>query len=286
MTVPAQAQRSSQSYEQEMAAWYEKRVAELKAEDGWLNLAGLFWLQQGINSIGTDSSFAVQIPLQKKPALLGHLLWENDAVKLIADEKASFTINGQRVQDTTIYRLRNNQSVQVNIGTYRFHIIRRDTKLGVRLRNLAHPALQSFPGIDRYPLDTSFRVTARLVAPPGFSGTIPITNVLGQTIQMPSPGILFFQLHGKPYSLKTVEENKQLLIIFGDETNADETYGAGRFIYTALPGPDGMVVLDFNKAINPPCAFTPFATCPLPPVENRLPFPLRAGEKNFGKDKH
>ena len=286
-TGPVLAQHnSSKAYEQEMAAWYEKRVTELKAEDGWLNLAGLFWLQPGNNTIGTDSSYTVNIPLQKQPVLLGQLVWKNDVVQLVPDKKASFNISGQKVPDTTIYHQRTNQAIPVNIGSYRFHIIRRDTKLGVRLRNLAHPALQSFPGINRYPLDTSLRVSARLVTPPGFAGTIPITNVLGQTIHMPSPGNLFFQLAGKPYSFKTVEENKQLLIIFGDETNGDETYGAGRFIYTAMPGPDGIVELDFNKAINPPCAFTPYATCPLPPAENRLPLGIRAGEKDFVKKSH
>jgi uncharacterized protein (DUF1684 family) len=152
--------------------------------------------------------------------------------------------------------------------------------MGVRLRDLGHPSLKSFKGIDRFPVDAAWKLEA-ILKTDSIRKTIPIRNVLGQTTEQYSPGKLQFTIEGKLYSLDALEEEDQLFIIFGDQTNGESTYPSGRFVYVAKPGPDGKTVIDFNKSYNPPCAFTPHATCPLPPRQNQLPLSIVAGEKNF-----
>lgn len=275
------APKASQTYVQELDAWNKARVAYLKSDTGWLNLAGLFWLQPGHNSMGSADTSNVLLKGKDIPGYAG-ALWLTDGKVVLQDHDSKmFKADGQAIQEKTIFPSADGKPKAVDIGHYRFHIIRRDSKLGVRLRDLQHPALQSFTGIERYPADTQYRVMATLI-PAGPYKTIPVTNVLGQTTQQPSPGTLIFTLKGKQYALQTLLEEGKLFIVFGDDTNADETYGAGRFLYADQPDASGRVLLDFNKAFNPPCAFTPFATCPLPPKGNQMPLAIRAGEKNHG----
>lgn len=281
--IPARSQSTNvaslQQYAAELEAWNQARVAYLKSDTGWLNLAGLIWLQPGNNSIGSADTSAILLKGKAIPAYAGSLWLADGKVILKASNPSVFKSQGQYFTEKTIFGPGN--TTQVEIANYRFNIIRRDTKIGVRLRDLQHPAIQSFTGIDRFPPDTQFRVTAQLI-PAGPLKTIPVTNVLGQTTQQASPGTLLFTLKGRQYSLQSLLEGDQLFLVFGDETNADETYGAGRFLYAAMPDASGKVLLDFNKAFNPPCAFTAFATCPLPPKENQLPLAIKAGEKDSG----
>jgi uncharacterized protein (DUF1684 family) len=272
---------AAKNYAQELEAWNKARVAYLKSDTGWLNLAGLIWLQPGYNSIGSSDTADVILKDNRIPNHAGALWLADGKVVLLDKDSKMFKANGKPVQEQIIFPAAEGKPTTVDIGRYRFHIIKRDTKLGVRLRDLQHPAIQSFPGIERFPPDTQFRVEATLI-PGGPYKTIPITNVLGQTTQQASPGTLLFTLKGKQYALQSLLEEGKLFIVFGDETNADETYGAGRFLYAAIPDASGKVLLDFNKSFNPPCAFTPFATCPLPPKENQLPLAIKAGEKDLG----
>lgn len=270
------------AYEKELDAWNKKRVAYLKSESGWLNLAGLFWLQPGENKIGTSEENTVVLPAGKGPALAGNLQWQDGQVKLFAEPNTAFSIANKSIQQAIVYHPDSTAQPVVALGSLRFHIIKRDTKIGVRLRDLEHPALAAFKGVDRFTPDTAYKVTAQLVPATG-NKTIAITNVLGQTMQQPSPGTLVFAIKGKTYSLEALTEGEELFILFGDKTNGYETYGAGRFLYAAMPAADGKVLLDFNKAINPPCAFTPYATCPLPPRQNQLPLRIPAGEQFEGE---
>jgi len=279
--VRSQSAKADEEYARELETWNKARVAYLKSDTGWLNLAGLFWLQPGHNSIGSTDTSHVLIKGSEIPGHAGTLWLADGKVTLLDHGSKMFKANGQPIQEKVIFPSGEGKPTTVDIGHYRFHIIRRDTKLGVRLRDLQHPALQSFNGAERYPADTQYRVMATLI-PAGPYKTIPVTNVLGQTTQQPSPGTLIFTLKGKQYALQTLLEEGKLFIVFGDETNADETYGAGRFLYADQPDSSGRVLLDFNKAFNPPCAFTPFATCPLPPKGNQMPLAIRAGEKNYG----
>jgi uncharacterized protein (DUF1684 family) len=166
----------------------------------------------------------------------------------------------------------------VNVGRLHLFIIKRGDRFGLRLKDPASEYRRNFHGIETFPAREEYRVTAAWVAEPV---KIPILNVLGQTDQMQSPSYATFQLHGRQYRLRPVLEapdDRELFFIFRDQTSGKETYPAGRFLYSAMPE-NGKVVLDFNKAYNPPCAFTPYATCPLPPAENRLAVRIEAGEK-------
>jgi hypothetical protein len=167
------------------------------------------------------------------------------------------------------------------VGRLSLFVIQRSDKFGIRLKDPDSQYRREFKGIETYPAQEEYQVTAKWVAAPE---KMPILNVIGQTESMDSPGYAVFTLHGQEYRLRPYLETpgaKELFYVFRDQTSAKETYGAGRFLYSAMPL-DGKVVLDFNKAYNPPCAFTPYATCPLPPPENRLAVRIEAGEKKYG----
>jgi uncharacterized protein len=167
-------------------------------------------------------------------------------------------------------------------GPLRWNVIKRESKLGIRLRDDAADLLHTFNGVARFPVDPEYRVEAVLEAADSLK-KVNITNVLGQTYQRPSPGELVFTLQGKEHRLTPIAEGNadELFIIFADATSGKDTYGGGRFLYVKPPGADGKVLIDFNKAYNPPCVFTPYATCPLPPEHNVLSVAISAGEKTY-----
>jgi len=168
-------------------------------------------------------------------------------------------------------------------GSVSFYLIKRGERLGVRVKDSRSPALLAFHGIDSYPIQLKWRVDARFEAYPA-GKTIPVPNILGSVEQEKSPGAVVFDFEGREFRIDAVTESgtEDLFLIFGDQTNGVETYGGGRFLYAAPADKNGRVVLDFNKAYNPPCVFTPYATCPLPPPQNRLAIRVEAGEKKFG----
>jgi uncharacterized protein len=170
----------------------------------------------------------------------------------------------------------------LSIGTLTFYVIDREGRLGVRLKDSAAPARTGFQGLDYFPIDSDWRFTAQFV-PYEPQKRIPILNVLGMQAEMISPGALVFESQGKEYRLDPVleEGTTDWFVMLADETSGHETYGAGRYLYVTPPE-DGRTVIDFNKAYNPPCAFSSFATCPLPPPQNRLPLSITAGEKTYG----
>lgn len=273
--------QSSAAYKAEIDVWHENRIKDLKAENGWLNLAGLFWLNEGRNSFGAGKGNDLVFPAGKIAEQAGYFERKGTEVKLVVTGDNDVLAGGQPVKEALIFQPGQPKPVVVSRGPLRWTIIKRDDKLGVRLRDLKSAQLDSFTGIPRFPVDSNWRTTAKLEAN-AIPKTIPITNVLGQTNQLPSPGKLVFTLQGKTWSLDALEEGDELFIIFGDATNGDETYPSGRFVYAKKPGADGLTVLDFNKAYNPPCAFTPYATCPLPPRQNQLPINVTAGELKYG----
>lgn len=277
ISAPSFAQ--STAYEQSILDWRQERVASLKSENGWLNLAGLFWLEEGDNSFGAGKSNKIVYPEGKCAAQLGHFTLKNGEVWLNILPGAEVTANGHPITEPLrVYP--SEQPVAMQSGPLRWFVIKREDKYGIRLRDLEHAAVQSFTGIDNYPVDSAWRVRAYLE--PAVDKKIPIANVLGQTLMLDCPGTMVFTLHGATYRLDALEEGDELFIIFSDETSGVETYGAGRFVYAARPGADGFTTLDFNKAYNPPCAFTAFATCPLPPRQNWLAVSVMAGERNWG----
>jgi uncharacterized protein (DUF1684 family) len=165
-------------------------------------------------------------------------------------------------------------------GGLTMFVIHRGQRYAVRLKDKNSEFRQAFTGLHWFPVREDYRIVARFV-PYDAPHKIAIPNILGETEEEPSPGYAVFTLHGHSYRLDPVLEDDQLFFIFRDQTSGKETYGSGRFLYATMPK-EGKVVLDFNKAYNPPCAFTPFATCPLPPKENRLAVRIEAGELNYG----
>lgn len=271
------------NYPQEIMKWRAARVERLKASDGWLSLIGLDWLVEGPNTIGSDPSNTVAIKA-KVPAQLGTVVIEKGVATLLPNPSAGLTIDGKPVTGPVrlVADTEPNGPTVVQVGTVRFQVIKRSEKLGLRVKDSASEIRAHFRGIDSFPIDPKWRVEARF-EPFNPPRKVRITNILGMTEEYPSPGLLAFTVDGKEYRIEPVleEGEKDYFIIFKDQTSGKETYGAARFVYAPPPDANGRTVIDFNKAYNPPCAFTPFATCPLPPPQNRFPFRLTAGEKKY-----
>jgi hypothetical protein len=274
-------------YTAEVAQWRAERTARLTAPDGWLSLIGLHWLQPGDNSVGSAEDNAVR--LAAGVPYLG-------VVRLAPDGKVTFAaapasravIDGTLATEHPVELTYGaSKPSLVSAGDVSFFVIKRGDKIGLRVRDTQSKRRVHFAGIDYFPIDPAWRIEAQWVA---FDQPrmIPITNVLGQTSPSPAPGKAVFTLDGKTYELLPIIEggpDDPLFFIIADATSGEETYGASRFLYAAPPR-DGKIILDFNRAQNPPCAFTPFATCPLPPKENRLPIRVTAGEKNYRGEHH
>ena len=269
------------NYTKEIETWHQERIESLKKEDGWLNLAGLFWLQEGRNSFGADKANNVIFPKGKSEPILGDLVVKNGEVFAEIKPNVFVLHDSQPVESLRIFPYEKlSKPTVLAHNSLRWFVIKRGEKLGVRLRDLESPYLKEFKGIETFPVDENWRIEAKLE--PAIDKKIPITDVLGETNLQPSPGSLVFKIKGQTYKLDAIDNGKNLFIIFADKTTKHETYGSGRFLYADKPDADGITYLDFNKATNPPCAFTPYATCPLPPKQNFLPIAVAAGEKTYG----
>lgn len=259
---------AAESYQAQIIEWRKQREAALRTDDGWLTVTGLFWLHEGANSFGPGPSHDIALPAD--PELKGSGTFE------LRSGKVTMRWNGQ------IRELRTDTAGgpdAVHIGNLTLFMIQRGDRYGIRLKDKNSSFRKEFTGLRYFPVRESYRITARFVPDPK---KVPIPNILGQTQDMPSPGFVEFLIQGQKLRLTPVQESSdELFFIFRDLTAGKETYGSGRFLDTPLPK-NGEVVLDFNQAYNPPCAFTPYATCPLPPKENRLPVRVEAGEMKYG----
>ena len=274
------AQQSKKKYIKEIERWDVERLESVKSPTGWVNLAGLFWLNKGTNKLGSASSNELMFTKEGFPSLLGTFELNGDKVKWTTASGNEVWYKKNQVDEMEVFNVDSISSPSLSYSTYRWSIIKREDKIGVRFRDLNNPALDALTHINRFDVNPKWKINAYL-EPSTFS-TVAITNVIGQTYQQASPGKIVFEVDGKTYKLDAVEETAELLqVIFGDETNGIESYPSGRFLYVTRPGPDGKVVIDFNKSFNPPCAFSPFATCPLPPKQNILPIRVEAGEKTI-----
>jgi uncharacterized protein (DUF1684 family) len=243
-------------YKSEIEKWRSAEEALLRADTGWLTLAGLEWLQEGES----------HITLPEGAPDFGIFEWKGAKVILRPPKGAPVEMKSDAAGRPTV----------IERGNYSISIIERGKRIGVRMRDKNHPALREFQGMKWFPIAESYRIVARWEVYDQ-AKTIAIVNVLGDVSQEKSSGRAHFRLNGAEYSLEPVDSGSRLFFIFRDETSGKETYGGGRFLYADHPK-DGNVILDFNKAVNPPCAFTPFATCPLPPSQNRLKIRIEAGE--------
>jgi len=268
-------------YQKEIENWRKKRVESLKSENGWLNLAGLYWLQQGKNSFGSAEDVQLQFPKGSITDHAGYFELNGTTVTVYVNETTDIKVNGRPAKKAIVFSADSLKAPSLSYGSLKWTIIKREDKIGIRLRDLNSPLAKEFEGTARFATDSLWRIKAYLKKSEK-PANVFITNIIGQTNAQSSPGKLYFTYAGKEYVLDALEEEQQLFIVFGDATSGKETYAAGRFLYAALPGPDGITYLDFNKAFNPPCAFTNYATCPLPPKQNILPFAITAGEKAYG----
>lgn len=266
-------------YESALAEWRAERVASLKGPDGWLNLAGLHWLKEGANSFGAAAGNDFVAPEASAPPKLGDFLVEDGAVTFRAAPGAEVLHGETSVTEMLLADDREKEATLLTSGSLSWTVIRRMDRLGVRLRDYDHSAVTDFTGIESYPADSRWRIEARFEPYPE-PRTIRVPTVVeGLGWEPTVPGTLEFKAKGKSLSLEAYRSDDGFMIVFADATTGDSTYPAGRYLAADLPGSDGTTILDFNKAYNPPCVFTEFATCPLATPRNRLPVAVHAGEK-------
>lgn len=280
LSMPATAQ---DAYVKSVDAWHKDRVARLGAEDGWLSLIGRDWLNPGENTLGSAPGSTVLLPEWAAPAKAGLFILEGSAVRFRPFPGGGLLLNGKPATEALLKSDAEGKPDLLQAGRVRFYVIRRGDRFGIRIKDSETPARKAFHGVPRYPVDPAWRVEADFV-PYAKPQIRQIPTVLGTSEPMSAPGLLTFKVGGREVTLEPMvedPEHPELFLIFKDATSAHGTYPAGRFLYAAMPR-NGKVVLDFNRAINPPCAFTIFATCPLPPKQNQLDIAVPAGEKDPG----
>ncbi len=265
--------KAKETYSAELAKWRKQQEVDLKADEGFLSVAGLFWLKEGDNTFGADASCAVKLPTGSTAGVAGILNRHDGQVTLTLNPGVSATLKGQNVTSTPLAL----DSDRITLGALRFMAIRRGNRIGIRLWDRNCKGYTEFKGLKWYAPNPKCVVKAKFVPydPPKM---VDITNVLGDTQPVPVVGYLEFVLAGKTLRLDAQGTGEGLFINFRDLTSGNETYPAGRFLDAPKPV-NGEVLIDFNRATNPPCAFTSFATCPLPPRQNYLPVAITAGEK-------
>jgi uncharacterized protein (DUF1684 family) len=278
--APAAANEDPVRYREDLRQARAAREAQLQASDGWLTLIGLHFLRDGENRLGSAADN--EVVLAKGPERFGVVTLADDKITLVLADGVEALIGGEQVRRGELkLGAGTAKPTLVTSGSVSFFVIERGGKKALRVKDSAAERRTHFLGIDYFDVDPAWRIEARW-EPFEKARLVPITNILGQTSPAPVPGKAVFEREGKTIELLPIDEGPEepLFFVISDATSGKETYAAARFVYAERPK-DGKIVLDFNRAENPPCAFTPFATCPLPPKENRLPFAVRAGEKNY-----
>jgi len=265
------------AYAEDLEKWRSLRLERLKDEKGWLNLAGLYWLEEGENTFGSDPSNRIVFP-EKAERFCGTLTLQDGRVLLNAEKEAGIMKNGDTVTRMTLQDDHSGNATRLRQGNLLWFVIRRGDRYAVRLRDLDHPMIRKIDHVPSYPVRTDHVVRAELVPFATPESITVATPVQGVTETYLCPGELHFRIGGNKLTLRPFDTGNGYFLVFADKTSGFETYGAGRFL-VAVPDSAGNTVLDFNRAYNPPCAFTPFATCPMPPRENILKVPIEAGEK-------
>ena len=268
------------AHRKEIETWRQQRVERLRGPTGWLTLVALDWLKEGRNTLGSapDNS----IVLAKWPAHLGTVVLDKGKATITIDKRADATIDGEKKTDAVLIDDSKANKTVVATGNVSFYLVERGARFGLRVKDTEAPTRVNFVGLDYFDIDPSWRIEAKWEAydPPRI---VEEPNVLGEFEKVVVPGAAVFERDGKSIRVEPVIETPgdvNLYLVFADRTSGKETYGAARFLYTEPPK-DGKVVIDFNKAYNPPCVFTPYATCTLPTQQNRLDLRVTAGEKKY-----
>ncbi len=267
-------------YTQGLEEWKQQRLTDLYSESGFINLAGLYWMVPGEHLIGSSNTSQLQFP-EDMPQHLGSLFVTRDQVVFTANPGIQVEVDSvPAVGPTLVFDKDEGLALEMTWGTYKWFVIERAGNLGIRLKNLQHPALASKVKIDRFPPNLDWVVEASY-RPYDVPRNLRIENVLGHVFDLNIPGKITFEKEGEMYTLEPLESDDRFFIIFSDATSGMDTYGSGRYMYADQPKKGNQILLDFNKAYNPPCAFTDFATCLIPPPENQLTLAIHAGEKDY-----
>ena len=282
MSVSVGAADDPQDEAARIADWRAKRLASLTSATGWLTPVALYWLKDGKNSFGRAPDRAFSLDDAALAADTGEFVLTRGRVRYVAHDSTAMTFLGKPVTSLDLVSDAEEQPTELVAGSLHFMLIDRAGHLGIRVRDSVSPNRLQFKGLQYFPVRADWDIQARF-EPYVPERRIAIVNILGMTEQMTSPGAIVFERDGKSWRLDAILEapgDRNLFVMFSDSTSGDQTYGAGRFMYVGLPNA-GRIEVDFNEAFNPPCAFTDFATCPLPPQQNRLALAIDAGELKY-----
>ena len=274
----------TESHQEAVEAWRASRHERLIQPDGWLTLVGLEWLKDGENRIGSAADNDIQ--LSGGAPHWGSVVLQDDQLHFNNLDQANISVNGEPLSRVSLVADTEGEATVISSGTLSATVIFRGS-YALRIKDSKAVALQNFKGVENYPIDESWLIDGRFIrAETG--AVLEITNVLGQVSESPVFGTFEFEMDGKTHSLLSLgeEDSKSLWFIFADRTTGHGTYGAGRYLYSDDMPKDGRLKVDFNKAYNPPCAFNPYSTCPIPPQRNRMDLLVQAGEKDFHPDVH
>jgi len=275
-------QKGSSEYISEIEQWHQKRISRLKEDTGWLNLVGLFWLSEGENKFGSAKDNDIIFP--SGPAHIGSLFLQDSVITIKVLPDVPVFHNEDHVTDLVLKDDYSGDPTRLQVGSLQWYIIRRTKGYAIRLRDLNAELVKTFKGIETFPINEDWRIKAKFEKydPPK---KITIPDIVGTSDEENSPGAVVFTKKNQTFRMDALDAGgNRIWFIFADETSGEETYGAGRFLYTDKADSNGIVILDFNKAYNPPCVFTRFATCPLPPRDNYLKLRITAGEKIWGEN--
>jgi len=271
-------------YRAAIERWRQQREAQLKSEDGWTTVIGLFWLEPGANRVGSAADSEVLLPGDAAPARVGVISLQGQRVRLEVAERAQVLVNGRPVRSAELHSDADANPDVVAVGRLKLLLLKRGPRYAIRLKDPESPFRKNFKGLRWYPVSEQWRIAARFLPYPS-PRKVVLQTIVGIPDEMQSPGEAEFEREGKRFRLQALQSGNQLFFVFRDATAGKTTYQGGRFLYADLPR-EGKVILDFNKAFNPPCAFTPYATCPLPPAQNRLPIAITAGEMTYPGSPH
>jgi len=271
--------KGTPEYLEEIKQWDQRRLERLKADDGWLNLVGRTWLKQGENKFGSAKDNDVVIESNKVLDYMGVFVFQDSTVTMKVNDGVEILLDGKPVKEIVMIGDHKKEMTVFQHKSIKWNLIVRNELYGIRFRDLESELVKTFSGIERFPVNEDWRITAdfEVYDPPK---KIEVPNVLGQVDEELSPGAVVFSKETQTYRIDAIDAGKRLWLIFADETSGKETYGGGRFLYTDSKADSIVkVIVDFNKAYNPPCVVTKFATCPLPPKGNYIKLRITAGEK-------
>lgn len=281
LSFAASPPQSNDDWLKETETWRENRERQLRSADGWLAVTGLHWLETGTVRFGSAPDCEIRLSADSSPALAGTLTVVNGLVLFSAAPAATLNLNGKPSASGTLSledaAAEADSPDRLAIGSSTLQLLRRSGRLAVRTRDSSSPRIQSFPGERWFPPAPAWRLSGRFI-PAAPETPLELKNVRGNSIRQELAGVIEFEYHGQTFQLQAVTDQPgSALIIFRDQTSGQQTWPGGRFLSVKIPADNTPLLIDFNRASNPPCAYNPHTLCPLPPKANQLPVPVTAG---------